>query len=79
MAIKGKNISDTGRECIQLANLLKVAVRLYFNSKQILILPILTLGKLSQKVQHKRSFFIILIFELCSRSLENPAGLSFTL
>lgn len=37
MAIKGKNIIDVGQECIELANLLQVAVRLYFNNKQILI------------------------------------------
>ncbi len=49
MAIKGKNISDTGRECIQLANLLKVAVRLYFNSKQILIFTNTDIGEIIAK------------------------------
>ena len=35
MAKQGANIFDVGRECIVLANLLKVAVKLYFNDKQI--------------------------------------------
>jgi len=36
-ALQGKNIIDTGRECIALANLLKVAVDLYFNDHVIRI------------------------------------------
>lgn len=43
-AVKGKNIIDTGRECIELANLLKVAIDLYFNDHIIRIYTTTTIG-----------------------------------
>jgi hypothetical protein len=50
MAIKGRSIFDAGKECIALAKFLKVAVKLYFNNKQIDIYVDTTLEQIIAKI-----------------------------
>lgn len=48
--IKGKNIFDAAKECINLANLLKVAVELYWNGWRIDIYTTTTVEDVVKKV-----------------------------
>lgn len=47
--VVGKNIIDAGKECIYLANLLKVAVKLYWNGKYIDVYRSTTLKEIIEK------------------------------
>ncbi len=54
MAKKGHNIFMAGRESIQLANLLKVAVQLYFNDLVIDVYVDTTIESIIKKITSKK-------------------------
>lgn len=53
MAKKGSSIFTVGKECIALANYLKLAVKLYFNDKQIDIYTNTTLSDIIAKLNEQ--------------------------
>lgn len=49
--VDGQNIFDAAKECIYLSNLLKVAVKLYWNGKYIDVYRSTTLEEIIKKIQ----------------------------
>lgn len=50
MAKQGKNIFVVAKECIELANLLQISVKLYFNNKEIDIFTNTKLKDITEKL-----------------------------